>query len=93
MKKGEIYEGIVEKIDFPNKGRVWVDPVWVTVKNVIPGQKIRFRIHKKRKDRCEGILLEVLEKSPGKYVLRHAKIFLPAAGVCIRPWPMRISWI
>ena len=63
MKKGEIYEGIVEKIDFPNKGKVWVDSTCVIVKNVMPGQKIRFRIHKKRKDRCEGMLLEVLEKS------------------------------
>ena len=24
MKKGEIYEGVVERIDFPNKGRVHV---------------------------------------------------------------------
>ena len=82
MKKGEIYEGIVEKIDFPNKGRVWVDPVWVTVKNVIPGQKIRFRIHKKRKDRCEGILLEVLEKSPREVCPPACKNF-PACGGCM----------
>ena len=27
MKKGEIYEGIVECIDFPNKGIVTVDGV------------------------------------------------------------------
>ena len=25
MKKGEIYEGVVERIDFPNKGRVHVE--------------------------------------------------------------------
>ena len=25
MKKGEIYEGIIEKVEFPNKGFVWVD--------------------------------------------------------------------
>ena len=24
MKKGEIYEGIIETIEFPNKGIVWV---------------------------------------------------------------------
>lgn len=68
MKKGEIYEGIIESVDFPNKGNVWVKkdgdaPVRVIVKNGIPGQKIRFQIHKKRKNRCEGRLLEVLEKS------------------------------
>lgn len=64
MKKGEIYEGIIEKIDFPNKGRIQVDGQQVTVKNGIPGQKVRFLINKKRKDRVEGRLLEVLEKSP-----------------------------
>ena len=24
MKKGEIYEGMIETIEFPNKGIVWV---------------------------------------------------------------------
>ena len=64
MKKGQMCEGIIEYIDFPNKGRVKVEDQYVTVKNGIPGQKIRFVINKKRKDRCEGRLLEVLEKSP-----------------------------
>ena len=40
MKKGEIYEGVVERIDFPNKGRVHVEGEMVTVKNAIPGQKL-----------------------------------------------------
>lgn len=25
MKKGEIYEGVIEKVDFPNKGYVFVE--------------------------------------------------------------------
>ena len=25
MKKGEIYEGVIEKVDFPNKGIVNID--------------------------------------------------------------------
>ena len=25
MKKGEIYEGVIEKVDFPNKGYVCID--------------------------------------------------------------------
>ena len=47
MKKGEMYEGIIESIEFPNKGIVWVqgendaEPVRVIVKNGMPGQKIR----------------------------------------------------
>ena len=69
MKKGEMYEGIIEAVEFPNKGIVWVqsendaEPVRVIVKNGMPGQKIRFMINKKRKNRCEGRLMEILEKS------------------------------
>ena len=35
MKKGEIYEGVIEKIDFQNKGRVKIKDTTVTVKNGI----------------------------------------------------------
>ena len=63
MKKGEIYEGIIEKIEFPNKGKVTINGQTVVVKNGIPGQRIRFMINKKRGNRVEGRLLEVLENS------------------------------
>ena len=63
MKKGEIYEGFVEKVSFPNKGIIYIDDKKVIVKNAIPGQKIRFIINKKRKDKAEGRLLEVLQCS------------------------------
>ena len=43
MKKGEIYEGVIEKVEFPNKGFVWVDDQKVIVKNGIPGQKVSTR--------------------------------------------------
>lgn len=63
MKKGEIFQGIVEKVDFPNKGIVTVDDRKIVVKNVIPGQKISFMINKVKKGKAEGRLLEVFEKS------------------------------
>lgn len=52
MKKGEIYEGVIEKIDFQNKGRVKIKDTTVTVKNGIPGQKVRFMINKKTRRPC-----------------------------------------
>ncbi|MDY2938623.1 MAG: 23S rRNA (uracil(1939)-C(5))-methyltransferase RlmD [Fusicatenibacter sp.] len=82
MKKGEIYEGIVEKIDFPNKGRVCVEGETVTVKNAIPGQKIRFLINKKRKNKAEGRLMEVVEASPMEKRAPLCSIF-PACGGCM----------
>lgn len=64
MKKGEIYQGMVERMDFPNKGIVTVDGVNITVKNALPGQTVSFRITKKRNGQAEGKLLEVVEKAP-----------------------------
>lgn len=64
MKKGQICEGIVERVSFPNKGIITLENgKKVVVKNVIPGQKISFSINKVRKGRGEGRLLQVLEKS------------------------------
>lgn len=82
LKKGEIYEGIIEKVDFPNKGRVYVENRIVTVKNGIPGQKVRFVINKKKGTRLEGRLLEVLEKSPEEVREPLCSIF-PACGGCM----------
>lgn len=66
MKKGQVLEGIIKEIDFPNKGKVYLadEEKPVIVKNGIMGQKVRFAINKMRKGRAEGRLLEVLERSP-----------------------------
>lgn len=63
MKKGEIIEGIIEKIEFPNKGVMTVEDKKIFVKNTIPGQKVRVQITKKKSGKAEGRVLEVLEKS------------------------------
>lgn len=68
MKKGQILEGIVERVDFPNKGVVRVreengEEAVCIVKNVLPGQKVSFCVQKKRGRKAEGRLLEVLGKA------------------------------
>jgi len=63
MKIGKQYEGIVEETIFPGIGIVFVDGDAVEIPGAIPGQKIRFSISKTRKGKCEGKLIEVLEKS------------------------------
>lgn len=84
MKKGQIYEGIIERVDFPNKGIVFVpeEEQYVTVKNGIPGQKIRFMINKFKRGNAEGRLLEVLEKSSLETREPVCSIF-PACGGCM----------
>ena len=73
MKKGEIREGIVEKVKFPNKGCVRLLPAeeqkeekaeYAEVKNVIPGQRISVRITKVRRGKGEGQQLALLAPSP-----------------------------
>ena len=67
MKKGQIAEGVIERVDFPNKGVFAAeDGSRVVVKNTIPGQRVSVRILKARKGVCEGQLLEVLERSPSE---------------------------
>ena len=65
MKKGQIAEGRIEYVEFPNKGiAVTEENERVVVKNTIPGQKVSFLVNKVRKGKAEGRLLETLEKSP-----------------------------
>ena len=64
MKKGQVFEARVERVDFPNKGVVQTGEGTVIVKNSLPGQIIKFNVSKVRKGKAEGRLLEVMEKSP-----------------------------
>lgn len=64
MKKGQVFEAVVERVDFPNKGIVKIGEDTVVVKNSLPGQKVTLSINKIRKGKAEGRLLEVTEKSP-----------------------------
>lgn len=65
MKKGQELVGKVERVKFPDKGivRVEGEEDKVVVKGSLPGQTVRFVINKKKKGRCEGRLLEVMEPS------------------------------
>ena len=64
MKKGQVYEATVERVDFPCKGIAGTQEGPVTVKNSLPGQKIKLIVSKVRNGKAEGRLLEVMEKSP-----------------------------
>ena len=64
MKKGQVYEGVVARVDFPNKGIVQTGEGTVIVKNSLPGQKVKLGVNKVRSGKAEGRLIEVMEKSP-----------------------------
>lgn len=78
MKKGEIYEGIIGRFDFPDKGIIEHSEGKIAVKHALPGQKVRVMINKKRGGKCEGRILEVIEPSS----LEYAKNPCPHFGIC-----------
>lgn len=66
MKKGETGEGIISCVDFPDKGIILLtdDERKVVLKGGIEGQKVRYRVGKRRNDKYEARIEEVLEKAP-----------------------------
>ena len=91
MKKGEIYEGVIEKVDFPNKGIVITDGQKVTVKNGMPGQKVRFMINKKRSDVQREDFWKCWRSLRLKQENRSVVFFRNVEDACIRPCPMKTS--
>ena len=89
MKKGQVAEGIVERVDFPNKGIVSCDDGICVVKNVLPGQKISCRINKVRKGKgCWKCWSRLRRKSEA-----HARISASAGAVSVFRCLMRSSSI
>ena len=87
MKKRQIYTGVVERVDFPNKAVVKaqvpqpdesVATEYAVVKGALPGQTVEFSVKKARKNKCEGRLRSVLKK--GQLEAREAKC--PNFGTC-----------
>ncbi|MDO5155449.1 MAG: 23S rRNA (uracil(1939)-C(5))-methyltransferase RlmD, partial [Eubacteriales bacterium] len=78
MKKGQVYEGVVERYTFPNKGIVTIEDRQICVKGALPGQKVKFSVKKLRKGGGEGRLLEVLERGP----LEDVEPGCPHFGIC-----------
>ncbi|MGI6021239.1 MAG: 23S rRNA (uracil(1939)-C(5))-methyltransferase RlmD [Lachnospiraceae bacterium] len=64
LKKNQESVGYVYKVDYPNRGRIiGGEGERITVKNVIPGQKVKFRIIKRKGEKMQGNLVEVVEKA------------------------------
>lgn len=78
MKKGDIYEAVVEQYDFPNKGSLTLEDRKVTIKGALQGQKVRFMITKRKSGMAEGRILEVLERAP----MEDAEPSCSYFGVC-----------
>ncbi|MCR4587398.1 MAG: 23S rRNA (uracil(1939)-C(5))-methyltransferase RlmD [Lachnospiraceae bacterium] len=67
MKKGDEFEGKVIETRFPQTGVIeTLDGTRILMKKVLPGQRVRGFICKKKAGLLEGRLLEVTEKAPNE---------------------------
>ena len=65
MKKKELIEGVITRVDFPNKGIIELaDGGRCIVKNALPGQKVAAMVQKVHKNKAEARLIKVLEEAP-----------------------------
>ncbi len=82
MKKGQIYEGFVERMDFPNKGIVRVETEegseYAAVKDALPGRRVSFVVTKRRSGKAEGRLKASEEPAACEKDVEAC----PFAGVC-----------
>ena len=92
MKKGQIYEGVVTKVNFPNKAEVQCEGERVIVKNALPGQVVKFSVNKVRKGKAEGRLLEVVK--PADYEVETDCPHFGKCGGCsyrTMPYEMQLA--
>ncbi|WP_105619704.1 23S rRNA (uracil(1939)-C(5))-methyltransferase RlmD [Vallitalea okinawensis] len=81
MKKNSIIEGVIAKVNFPNKGILEVEDKKVVIKGVVKGQKVKVRITKKRKSKIEGRIVEILERAENE--IKPACIHFDGCGGCV----------
>lgn len=64
MKRSDIIEVTINDMHFPNVGTTNYENKSIKIKNTLPGQKVRARISRSRKDSAEAKLIEVIEYAP-----------------------------
>ncbi len=87
-KKGEILNGVIKSVKFPNKGIMHIEDETFTV--VVPdtfvGQEVAARLLRKRKGNWEGRLIEVLA-NPEHFVTPACQYFGLCGGCSMQHMP------
>ncbi|MFA6984499.1 MAG: 23S rRNA (uracil-5-)-methyltransferase RumA, partial [Sedimentibacter sp.] len=63
MKKNDIIEVTINDSEFPNIGTINFENKTIKIKNTLPGQKVRAKVLRTRKDSVDAKLIEVLENA------------------------------
>ncbi len=84
MKKGQILEGQIQKVIFPNKGIVKVEgeEKQVIVKNGIAGQKVRFPSTRSGREKVRDVFWKYLKRHLERWsrpvsISGNAGLYLP----------------
>ena len=77
VRKGMEVELFIEKLAFGGKALARVDGLVVFVDHALPGQRVRVRITRKKRQFAEGYVQEMLSQSPV-----YVEPFCPHFGVC-----------
>ncbi|MBW2173844.1 MAG: class I SAM-dependent RNA methyltransferase, partial [Deltaproteobacteria bacterium] len=64
LKKGQILELKIEKLIHGGRGLARVNGLAVFVERAVPGDEVRARVFKKKKNHAEARVLEVMSPSP-----------------------------
>lgn len=64
VKKNDELEVNIDHMIFPNIGVAYADNKKIKIKGTLTGQKVKIRISKKRSEKIEGKVIEVIEPSP-----------------------------
>lgn len=80
VKKNELIEFNIDKVEFPNKGKGEYEGHKLKFKGGIEGQKVEARVSRKRKDHIEVKITKVLEKSPIE--IEEACVYFGICGGC-----------
>jgi 23S rRNA (uracil1939-C5)-methyltransferase len=62
MKKGNIFDILIEDVEFPGYGVGYIEGKKIYVPSGVPGEKLSIRIKKLRKSHGEGVKLQVIDE-------------------------------
>ncbi len=79
-KKGQLLELTVEKMAFGGPGIAFLDGLVVFVSKSAPGDRVRARVYKKKKDYAEARIVEIIQPSPAR--ISPPCIYYPYCGGC-----------
>jgi 23S rRNA (uracil1939-C5)-methyltransferase len=64
VKKGQILQLKIEKLIFGGRGLAWVDGFALFVERTVPGDEVRARVFRKKRNHAEARVLELVHPSP-----------------------------